>query len=232
MKFGAVVLAAVAALGLGLSSAKADLIASFDGSPTGGVTPAADVYQQYSYTFEATSSQTLVTFLFRNDPSYSALDDISVTLSSGGPNLLANPGLEQGPASGQFWPADWETVGQQGLEAAGVWSDENEGEPPFAPHSGSGYWVDGAVGGYDGLAQSVATTIGDTYDLTFWYASDPIPNGSTVGFQVYAGALPAGQQVTGGGSVPEPMSVTLLTTALVGLAGVRSRRARSANQSR
>ena len=35
-------------------------------------------------------------------------------------------------------------------------------------HSGTQFWCDGSVGGYDGLYQTIATTPGTTYNISFW----------------------------------------------------------------
>lgn len=190
-------------LGMATPIARASLIADINGNPTGGVTPQADVWQQYHYTFSAVLSNTFLTFLFRNDPSYTALDDISLAAAGSATNLLQNGGLNieattNGP-NGPL-PANWSSVGTPGLSAAGVWTSGSPGNPPGASHSGAGFWEDGAVGGYDGLGQGVATTIGQSYDLSFWLGGNPIPNGTTVDTQIYVGALPPGYIITGGAS--------------------------------
>ena len=40
------------------------------------------------------------------------------------------------------------------------------------PNSGSSYWFDGSLGGYDGIGQQVATTIGQSYTVGFYLADD------------------------------------------------------------
>jgi len=49
-------------------------------------------YTEYTYTYTATMAKTWLTFEFRNDPSFWALDDISVT-NAGGTNVIVNGGF-------------------------------------------------------------------------------------------------------------------------------------------
>lgn len=175
------------------------LLGDVNGGATGGVaTPLASTWQQYTYNFNATLSSTFVTFLFRNDPAFTSFDDASLVQQGSGTNLLLNPGLEtQGPngPNGIQLPADWVSVGTPGLGAAGSWTSGSPGAAPDGSHSGSGYWMDGAVGGHDGIAQAVTTIIGDNYTLTFWLGSDVLPDGSSVDTQIYAGPLPPGYSI-------------------------------------
>jgi autotransporter-associated beta strand protein len=183
-------------------------VADLNGSPTGGVTTQLDgVYQQYTYTVTADASQEILSFTFRNDPSFSQLDDISLTPISGGANLVQNPGFEGGTTAGQDGvqiPNDWIAIGQQGLAAAGTVDSSN-------PHSGSFSWDDGSVGGQDGIAQAVSVTAGDSYTLSFWYSTDPVDNGTNVLAQVFfADSLPSGFTQT---SPPAPSLTPIDTSA-------------------
>src|ERR1035437_72019 len=74
------------------------------GPPPGAILDLAgqavpNAYTNYSVNFTATQASTVITFAFRHDPGYFALDDASVTLFGGGSNLLLNGGFEAG-ASG------------------------------------------------------------------------------------------------------------------------------------
>lgn len=173
------------------------LLGDINGSPTGGVVPAASLWQQYSYSFVASSAQTSISFVFRNEPSYTALDDIALLAQGSSLNLLANGNLEAagvvGP-NGATAPAGWAVTQSQEVGTPGEWRSSSAGAPPFLAHSGSGFWYDGSVGAFDGLTQQVTTTAGSAYTLSFWLGSNLVPNGTTVDSRVYAGSgLPPGQ---------------------------------------
>ena len=63
-----------------------DFSASFDGIPLfSNVNDPAHGYEQHSFTATATSASPRLQFYGRNDPSWQALDDISVTAATGTP---------------------------------------------------------------------------------------------------------------------------------------------------
>ena len=106
--------AAAACIGVVLGAAPSGAVAQgllgdINGTPTGGVTFVANTWQQYSYTFAASQSASFLTFLFRNDPDFNSLDDISITRSGTATNLLQNPGLETPGvvSNGVLIPAGW-----------------------------------------------------------------------------------------------------------------------------
>jgi autotransporter-associated beta strand protein len=139
-------------------------------------------YKQYTYTTTAASSTTWLSFFFRQDPSWWGFDDVSFVPAAGGGNLVTNPGFESGTSG-------WTLVGQQGLPYAGRVASGSPGNGYGYSRSGSRWWLDGAVGGADGIAQSVATTVGDSYTLSFWLAggSGGGPNSSSVLFKAFVG---------------------------------------------
>jgi hypothetical protein len=194
--------------------------------PTGAIydlngTPVPHVYTEYFTSFVAAQSTTNLSFSFREDPAFLSLDDVSMT-TGGGPNLVLNPGFEANVGTQN--PTDWSYLNTFGVGAAGVVEANN-------PHSGSNNWYDGAIQGYDGLTQAIATTVGATYNISFWLDdngplttfSDLSTNGNTTGtggngidVLVYAGAIPTIS------AVPEPATLTLVGFGLV--AAYRRRR--------
>lgn len=159
---------------------------------SGGIeTPTIAAFQNYNYNFTAASTTTAISFLFRKDPGYFSLDDISV--SDGAIELITNPGFELGTAN-------WSIIGTPGLSAAGSVSASGK-------RSGSNGWYDGAVGGFDGIQQIINTTSGSPYTVSFWLRADSwgtteatsFATESSIGitqFLFYAGELPAGFTVT------------------------------------
>ncbi len=138
---------------------------------TGG-TPTDDTWQTYTCTFSASSSNTAITFLLRNDPSYFFLDNISVKLQGNATELLTNGGFEGGLSSGSYntapnQPVSWNLLGTQGLTAAGNVMDSTSVAITYLAGNGSYTWGDGAVGGFDGIQQIIPTTPGQTYTISF-----------------------------------------------------------------
>lgn len=193
-----------------------------NGENTGGVTEAPNVYQQYTYTFTASTSSTQLSFLFREDPDYWSFDDVSLTAANSSTNLIANPGFENGAVAttnGTSQPNSWSLIGSLGLTAAGVLTEGGQ-------HSGSWCWYDGALNGFDGLAQTVATVSGTTYTLKFWLESSGSANNGLLSgiqapttspdttssdvtqFLVYEGTLPGGLTVTPPSPLPGAPTVT------------------------
>lgn len=207
-----------------------------------GLTPYA--YTQYTTSFVASSTNTTVSFIFRDDPTYISFDDASVTLASGGSNLLADPGFESAAPYSSF-PQGWTTISQSNV--GGVISSGTPTGDADNPYDGAYYWRDGIVGAFDGLAQTVPTVVGDTYTVSFYLAEDgnaPDNNGGGgsdvvsedvsggsyvfgasdgIDAAVYAGAgIPAGFAVA-----PEPSTWALMLTGFALLGGaVRGARSR------
>ena len=199
--------------------------ASFDLFATvGGVT--LPTWEQYSFSFTAAVANTTVSFAFREVPAYFAFDDAAVFLTSApGTNLLVNPGFEAASA-GQNVPTSWgRWIQPIDVTAIGLVQSGTAGSCGIGPHSGSLLWCDGSVEGYDAVYQTVATTIGANYTVSFWlqdnsgalitdpeinmfgYATDGIP----------VGTIPV---------VPEPETYALMLAGLGALGWIGRRRRR------
>jgi len=180
-------------------------------------------YTQFTTTFTAALADTTVAWLFREDPSYFSFDDASVSLTSGGPNLLVDPGFENAMI-GSSKPAGWTEFVQPSVPyAQGVVVSGSPTGFGIDPSSGSNYWLDGSLGGYDGLAQTVATTIGDQYTVSFYLADTSVNFYQVPNLDVF---VYAGSGVPG---VPEPASWAMMLIGFAGLgAAMRSRRKQAA----
>ncbi|HWY60953.1 MAG TPA: PEPxxWA-CTERM sorting domain-containing protein [Rhizomicrobium sp.] len=231
--------AALAAVSGGFANA-----ASNNPPPAGAIldlngTPITNVQQLYTVNFAAALSNTAITFAFRQDPSFSSFSGASVvdlTTSSG--NLLIN-----GDFSGGTYTNNGNASTPNGWTYANIYGAIDGGEiDSGCGVSGSHCWYDGAVQAYDAISQSIATTIGDTYRISFNFSgggcddaaclySDLSTNGDTtdtggngIDMLVYAQAgLPAA------GGVPEPATwaMFLLGFGAIGWT-LRSRRNQSA----
>lgn len=190
-------------------------------------------YTQYTVDFTATQAMTNISFALRDDPAFISLDNIIVanTLSPS-TNLILNGGFEDGVATSggnADAPVDWSYLNTFGAAFGGVVRCDGGGQG-----GSSCEWYDGAVQAYDGITQGIATTIGDTYSISFWAVennSDPnwselSTNGDVTGtggnginITVYAGAIPHR-------AVPEPAELGMfgLGALLIGMfMGLRRR---------
>jgi hypothetical protein len=128
-------------------------------------------YQQYTVNFTAGITNTAITFAFRDDPAFISFANASVTTSDSG-NLLTNGDFSGGtyidPVSGNnSVPNGWTYANIYGATYGGV------------VESGAAYcytysfcWYDGAVQAYDAISQTIPTTVGVNYHISFYVAED------------------------------------------------------------
>lgn len=186
------------------------------------------VYTQFSVNFVASASSEYVSFAFREVPAYFSLDDVSVTQQGSGTNLLADPGFESDTPANLLtnFPVGWSRwIQSVDTSAIGVVAGPGSlyGCSESGPHTGSYFWCDGSVEGYDALYQQLnGLTVGATYTITFWLtdnSGEGITN-PTIDMLVYAGtALPTGAVPIGTppATTPVPATSGLIALGLIGL---------------
>lgn len=189
------------------------------------------VYTNFSTSFVADNTSEYVSFSFREVPAFFSFDDASVTMMGSTTNLLQDPGFElDTPANvGTNIPVDWSRwIQPVDVSFIGVVSSASNPEDcgNSGPHSGSYFWCDGSVEGYDGLYQQLTgLTVGATYNISWWLtdnSGEAITN-PTIDMLVYAGdTLPVGSIPIG--TVPEPASLVLTGAGLIFAAALVRRR--------
>ncbi|CAF4313741.1 unnamed protein product, partial [Rotaria sp. Silwood2] len=129
--------------------------------------PNINSYQQYTDTYVAIGTQTRIAFALPEDVGFFGLDDISVRSNSASTvELLTNGGFKGGTYS------PWIYCNPSGSPYAGVLTRTSDyfaySGITYSAHSGSYYYLDGAVGKADYISQTFATNIGETYTISFW----------------------------------------------------------------
>jgi uncharacterized repeat protein (TIGR01451 family) len=140
-----------------------------------------ETYQYYTVNFTAAaanstctngSCSTVITFAFRDDPAQISFTNASVTdvTTPGitGPNLLTNGSFGTGDLTG------WTYVDNFGVSGAGLVGLAGQYYANCPSFQGAVFncWIDGAVQAYDALSQTIATTAGHTYEISFLVAEN------------------------------------------------------------
>jgi hypothetical protein len=201
------------------------------GPPAGAILdlagdPISSSFTLYTVDFTAGVADTDITFAFRNDPAYTAMDDVSVVdLTNPAGNLIVNGGFETGDLTGWTYDNVYGASYGGGVASGGC--------SLLGIYDGSYEWCDGATQAYDAIDQVIPTTVGDVYQVSFYTASfggsvyqqlstngdvtDTSGNGIDTLVYAQAGLPPPA-------GIPEPVSMVLIGTGLLGLGLLRRRR--------
>jgi len=214
-------------------------------------------YTFFTTSFTATVTGTeYVSFAFRESPSYFAFDNAcvstsAVTATSCTGNELVNPDFELPPAnvygdncgdggSGTPCPTNW-GAWIQPIDTNAIGQIATNSQTygcNVGAQSGTVFWCDGSVQGYDAIYQQVATVLGQTYNIGFWLqdrnstmtpanTDTSTSNTGQIDALVYAGtAIPVGTIPIG--TAPEPTTYALVGIGLVAMGAIRARRSRKA----
>jgi hypothetical protein len=125
-------------------------------------------YQQYVYSYTATSTTTILSFAFRQDPSWWAMDDVYVIDTVTGQTINSDPSFESGTLN------CCSVCNPSGSSSGGQISS-------LYPHTGTYNYYDGAVTNPDYLILTLTTVSGRLYTISFWLENigNPI-NSATV----------------------------------------------------
>jgi Carbohydrate binding domain len=160
-------------------------------------------WTQYIYEVQATGSHMTLKFGLRNDPNYNYIDDVTCTQYNSdytiGPNLIVNGGFETGDFTG------WTTDGG---------NDVNSSNPSsVVAFEGRDNVGGGNVGSDAYFYQTVSTTPGNFYILSFWAASDGGDTPGDANIEVTLTNCNVNNGATGYITAPASPATTLTFTA-------------------
>ena len=183
----------------------------------------------YTVDFTASLTDTSISLAFREDPAFFFVTDVTVSdLTNPGGNLLTNGDFSLGP-NGSENPTGWTFQNTYGASYSGV------AEIPCSYGGSSSCWDDGSVQAYDELSQTIATTVGDVYQVSFSNIDDGSlstyqalsTNGDTTDtggngadILVYAQAAPPPL------NTPEPSTWAMMILGFAGMGFVAYRKAK------
>jgi uncharacterized repeat protein (TIGR01451 family) len=184
-----------------------------------------ETYAPYSVNFTAAaanstctngSCSTVITFAFRDDPAQISFTNASVTdvtiPSTPGPNLLTNGSFATGDLTGWTYVDSFGVTGAGLVGLAGQYIDDC----PSLNGAVFNCWIDGAVQAYDAISQTIATTAGHSYLISFLVAENsgliasPIAGGYPEGYPGSACYLALATEATGG--TPSPCYFSDIST--------------------
>ena len=114
----------------------------------------------YTVDFTASLADTSVSLAFREDPAFFAVTNVMVTdVTNPSGNLLLNGDFSLGTNGGT--PVDWTFQNTFGA------AFEGEVQIPCSFGGGGSCWYDGSVQAYDEISQTIATNVGNVYQISF-----------------------------------------------------------------
>ena len=200
----------------GMLSPQTETFASvlFDGVPLSNqnIAIGANAWNVYSFDVTATNSSSTISFDAYQRPAWNGLDSVYFGVGSAltGTNLLVNGGFESGDLSG--WT-------NQHPNDAYTWSAVATGTYDLSAFEGSFFASTGCVDGACTLSQSVATTPGTSYSLSFAFNpgatfSGPRSLDVSAGNLTIAGInMPSDQinvSIAGSGTITGPVAANIL----------------------
>jgi hypothetical protein len=181
----------------------------------------------YTVDFTASLADTSLSLAFREDPAFLSVTDITLTdLTNPSGNLVLNGDFSLGPVGSEN-PLNWTFQNTFGADASGVVQDGCQG-------GSASCWFDGSVQAYDELSQTISTTVGDMYEVSF----SAIDNGSLTTYS----ALSTNGNTTGTGgngvdilvyaqaappplNTPEPSTWAMMILGFAGMGFIAYRKA-------